>query len=112
MTDTYTDIRDERIDALTNAAILTDTQIRLAFAPENPKTRIMALKHDIRQKQVDLLGVKCSRGSVHLQIKSGFGRERHIELTIPELLLVQALADKFVMELPSASGSEAIEEGR
>lgn len=105
---TDTNIRDERVDALVNAAILTDTQIRMAFAPENPKSRIIAVKQDIRQAQVDMLRIKCSRGSVHLQIKSGFGRERHIELTIPELLLVQALADKFVMELPSASGSAAI----
>ncbi len=108
---TDTDIRDERIDALTSAAILTDTQIRLAFAPENPKSRITALKKDARQSDIDLLSVQCSRGSVHLQIKSGFGRERHIELTIPELLLIQALMDQFVMGLPAASASTAIEEG-
>lgn len=101
--------RDERIDPLTAAAVLTDTQIRMAFAPENTSKRITALKQDLRQNAIDLLAVNCSRGSVHIQIKAGFGRERHMELTLPELLLVRELADKFIMELAMASDAPAFD---
>lgn len=107
---------DERIDPLKAAAILTDTQIRIAFAPQNPKSRITAMKVDVREKQVQDLALYTSTGTVHLQIKAGFGRERHMELTLPEVLLLRTALEKFVMQMPTASvakpqeGSDAVDQ--
>lgn len=35
---------DPRIDALGSSAILTDTQLRITFAPERPEARVVALR--------------------------------------------------------------------
>lgn len=102
-------MKDERIDALRNAAILTDTQLRFTFAPAKTDKRVLALGKDIRSSQVGSLQMQCSHGLAHLQIKAGFAPERKIELTLPELLLVLELGQRFVDELAAASTAEAFE---
>ena len=93
---------DPRIDPLGAAAILTDTQLRVAFAPADPKTKIVALKVPIRKAKIDQLQSLMALGTVHVQLKAGFGAERHIELTGPEIMILMDALDKFVTELPSS----------
>lgn len=93
---------DERIDPLGNSAILTDTQIRLAFAPQDPKANLIAMKLDVRKDRTDRMAALMQVGKVHLQVKAGFAPERSIELTGPELMILMDMADRFVTELPAA----------
>lgn len=95
--------RDPRIDRLGNAAILTDTQVRLAFAPHDPKAKPVALKFDAPRLDIDRMQAMMKLGRVHLQIKAGFAPERHIELSGPELMFIMELGDRFVTELPAAT---------
>jgi hypothetical protein len=94
--------RDPRIDTLGNAAILTDTQIRLAFAPLDPKEKTVALKVEQTKLNLDRMQAMMRLGVIHLQIKAGFASERHIELTGPELMLIMELGDRFVTHLPAS----------
>jgi hypothetical protein len=93
--------KDPRIDPLGAAAILTDTQLRVAFAPLDPKAKVVALQVPIRKAKIDQLQSLMALGTVHVQIKAGFGAERSIELTGPEIMILLDALDKFVTELPS-----------
>lgn len=91
---------DPRIDPLGAAAILTDTQLRLVFAPADPKARVVGLTVPIRKTRIDALVPLMQQGTVHLQLKDGFSPERHLELRAAELPLLFDLIDRFIHELP------------
>lgn len=101
---------DPRIDTLGNAAILTDTQFRLAFAPHDEKAPVVAMKVNTRQSKINQMQAMMKVGTIHLQVKAGFGKERHVELTGPELMVLMDMADRFVTELPGARQAKPIEE--
>lgn len=98
---------DPRIDTLGSTAILTDTQLRLAFAPLDPEAKVSALQIEVRADKIVQMQALAKIGTVHFQIKSGFGEERSIELTVPEVFLLIDLADRFVTELPRAQAASA-----
>lgn len=100
---------DPRIDPLERAAILTDTQLRLAFAPADPQAKITALKLPVRAAKIAALQSRMQLGTVHIQIKDGFGAERSIELSGPELMILMDMADRFVTELPRAQQAGAVD---
>lgn len=102
---------DPRIDPLGSSVILTDTQVRVSFAPHNDEERVIALKSNSRQLTLDQMQSLMALGRVHLQVKAGFGIERSIELSPPEVMVIFELLDRFVTELPRASRAKAIEEG-
>lgn len=96
---------DPRIDPLTSAAILTDTQMRLAFAPQDPDAKVVALTVPVRNAKLAQMQSLMQLGRIHLQVKAGFGEERSIELSGPELMVLIDMADRFVTELPRAQQS-------
>lgn len=98
---------DPRIDPLGSSAILTDTQMRLAFAPRDPEAKITALGLNVHAAKIDKLQSLMQLGTIHLQIKAGFAPERSIELSGPEIMLLMDLADRFVTELPRAQKAAA-----
>lgn len=100
-------MNDPRIDALSNSAILTDTQLRLTFAPRDPQAKVTALKVPVRADKIDQMQAMMQLGTVHIQLKAGFGLERSIELSGPELMILMDAADRFVTELPAAQRAKA-----
>lgn len=92
--------QDPRIDALGSSAILTDTQLRITFAPERPEARVVALRKDARCDQITRLETMTQRGKVHLQLKRGFAAERHLVLDPAEVALLYEMLDMFIQELP------------
>lgn len=96
---------DPRIDPLNSAAIITDTQMRIAFAPADPDAKITALKVPVRNAKLAQMQAQMLLGRVHIQIKAAFGEERSIELSGPELFVLMDLADRFVTELPRAQAA-------
>lgn len=103
-------MKDPRIDPLNNAAILTDTVMRLAFAPADPKAKVTALCVPMRAAKLDAMQTSMRLGTVHLQLKAGFAPERHIELTPPELFALLEMGDRFLTELPDAQRAAPIVE--
>lgn len=103
-------MNDHRIEPLGAAAILTDTQFRIAFAPTDPADNAIALKFTARKAKTDDMQMSMRSGAVHVQIKAGFAPERHIVLTGPEIMLLMDAFDKFITELPDASRAKPIEE--
>lgn len=101
---------DHRIEPLGAAAILTDTQFRIAFAPTDPADKATALQFTVRKAKIDQLQSQMRLGAIHVQIKAGFAAERHVVLTGPEILLLMDAFDKFITELPDASRAAPIEE--
>lgn len=91
---------DPRVPALGAVAILTDLQVRLVFAPQRPEARVVALPIEVNQMKVAQLGAMMQQGDVHLQVKNGFGPERKIVLSPPEVAILYDLLDKFITELP------------
>lgn len=100
---------DPRIDSLGSSAILTDTTLRLTFAPVDESAKVTALKVPVRHDKLVQLQSVMQLGKVHLQIKAGFAPERSIELTGPELMVLIDMADRFVTELPRAQAAKAAE---
>lgn len=94
--------RDPRVDTLGRAAILTDTQFRLTFAPADPKAKLVALQANAGQDKLLRIRSQMRVGQVVVQLKAGFGEERSIVLDPPEILLLIDLFDRFVTELPNA----------
>jgi hypothetical protein len=91
---------DPRIDTLGSSAILTDTRIRLTFAPERPEARVVALEKEVRAAMVEKLASMMQLGKVHIQIKAGFGAERKLVLAPAEMVMIYDLVDRFIAELP------------
>lgn len=102
---------DPRIDPLSNAAILTDTQVRISFAPRDEKAKVVALKVPVRAAKLVEMQSIMQLGTIHLQLKAGFAAERHLEMTGPELMVLLEMADRFITELPRAQRAGASEEG-
>lgn len=92
--------QDPRVDPLGNTAILTDTRIRLTFAPARPEARVVALEKEVRAAQVEQLAGMMQLGKVHVQIKDGFGAERKLVLKPAEMVMIYDLMDRFIAELP------------
>ena len=101
---------DPRIDTLGNSAILTDTQMRLVFAPHDPDARVIALGKGISAFTVANLSASMPLGKVHFQVKAGFAAERSVKLTVAELFLLIELADRFVTGLPGAQRAKPLPE--
>lgn len=101
---------DHRIDLLGAAAILTDTQFRIAFAPQDPSDKATALQFVARKAKMEQLQSQMRLGDVHVQVKAGFAAERHFVLSGPEIVLLMDAFDKFITELPDASRAGVIEE--
>jgi hypothetical protein len=99
---------DPRIDPLNNAAILTDTQVRISFAPADEDARVVALSSKSRGVKLMQMQSLMQLGRVHIQVKAGFGEERSIDLTPPEIMVIYELLDRFITELPRASRAEAL----
>lgn len=91
---------DPRVDPLGSSAILTDTRIRLTFAPERPEARVVALEKEVRLAQVEQLTGMMQLGKVHIQIKDGFAPERKLVLKPAEMVMIYDLVDRFIAELP------------
>lgn len=98
---------DPRIDKLPNAAILTDTQLKLTFAPANPDARVVALAIPIRKTRIDNLALLMQQGKVHLQLKAGFAPERHLVFEPAEIALLHDMLDRFMQELPTVDKKAA-----
>lgn len=96
---------DPRIDPLARSAILTDTQVRIAFAPHDPEAKVTAITVPVRGAKITALQSQMQLGTVHIQIKAAFGDERHLELSGPELMVLMELVDRFVTELPRAQAA-------
>lgn len=96
---------DPRIDKLSAAGILTDTQVRLAFAPADPKAPVVALKASSRAARLVNMQSQMKLGRIYIQIKEGFGAERSIDLSGPEFLMIQELGDRLITELPAAQAA-------
>lgn len=101
---------DPRIDKLASSAILTNTQFRMSFAPRNPEARITALKFEARADKIAQMQNLMQLGTIHIQIKAGFGEERSIELSGPEAMLLFDGLDKFITELPRAQAAKPLDE--
>ncbi len=101
---------DPRIDPLGSSAILTDTQVRVSFAPHDGEARVVALSSKSRADRLLQMQSLMALGRVHIQVKAGFGAERSIELSPPEVMVIFELLDRFVTELPRAQQAKAIEE--
>lgn len=91
---------DPRVDPLGSSAILTDTRIRLTFAPERAEARVVALEKEVRATQVEQLASMMQLGKVHIQIKDGFAPERKLVLKPAEMVMIYDLFDRFIAELP------------
>lgn len=91
---------DIRVDALKPLAILTDTHIRLVFAPSRAEARVVALDNEVRATRIEKLGLQMQQGFVHIQFKAGFEKERHIALRPAEMFLLYEMLDRFMQELP------------
>lgn len=102
---------DPRIDPLGSSAILTDTQVRVSFAPHDPDERAIALHTKSRSTTLLEMQSRMALGRVHIQVKAAFGEERHIDLSPPEIMVIMELLDRFVTELPRAQRATAIGEG-
>lgn len=100
---------DPRIDPLGSSAILTDTQFRLSFAPRDPEERVLAMQFAVRATKIAQLQSMMKLGDIHLQIKEGFGVERHSVISGPEMVLLMDAFDKFVTELPGAQRAKPID---
>lgn len=97
---TDTTSADPRIDALGHSAILTDTVLRLTFAPARPEARVVALRQEVRKDKIDQVAALTQQGVVHLQVKAGFGSERHLTLSPAEAVILFQMLDAFIHELP------------
>lgn len=93
---------DPRIDTLLPSAILTDTSLRLAFAPLDKDAKVVAMRLDVGKLKLDRLQSMLALGTVHIQVKAGFGMERSIELSPAEMMVMMEMFDRFVAELPAA----------
>lgn len=102
---------DPRIDPLGANAILTDTQVRVSFAPHDQEERVIALASKSRSNTLLEMQTRMALGRVHIQVKAAFGEERSIELSPPEIMVIMELLDRFVTELPRAQRATAFEEG-
>lgn len=98
---------DPRIDPLNSAAVLTDTQLRLSFAPVRKEARVVALEKSVHRTDIMDLETRMQQGKVHFQIKAGFAPERSIELTGAELLLLLEMSDRFITNLPRVDDNPA-----
>lgn len=96
------EMRDPRIDPLGRSAVLTATQVRLTFAPRDADAKPVALKVSLEPDKIAKMQSMLKLGRVHIQVKEGFGEERSVELSLPEMLLIFELADRFITELPNA----------
>ena len=94
------DNSDPRVDALTNAAILTDTQVRITMAPVRQESRVVALQKSLRATEVERIASLTQQGKVHVQIKAGFAPERHLVLEPAEVAILYDMLDRFIQELP------------
>lgn len=101
---------DPRIDDLGRNAILTDTTLRIAFAPADPKAAITALKVPVRHDRVTQMQSLMQLGLIHVQIKPGFGDEKHHVYTGPEVMILLEALDRFVTELPRAQQAKPQED--
>lgn len=101
---------DPRIDPLGASAILTDTQVRVSFAPSDPEERVIALSSKSRQDRLLQMQALMALGRVHVQVKAAFGAERNIDLSPPEIMVLMELLDRFITELPRAQRAKAVEE--
>lgn len=98
---------DPRIDPLGRAAILTDTQLRLAFAPLDPKAKVTGMALEVRKAKLDQIASLMQLGTFHIQLKSGFEPERHYTFKPEEVPLLLDALDKMVTELPRAQSAQA-----
>ncbi len=58
---------DPRIDPLGASAILTDTQVRVSFAPSDPDERVIALKSNSRAANLlQMQGLKAAGVPVYV----------------------------------------------
>lgn len=96
---------DPRIDPLGNTAILTDTQMRLAFAPRDPKAKVVGMALEVRKAKLDQIAALMQLGTFHIQLKSGFEAERHYTFKPEEVPLLLDALDKMVTELPRAQAA-------
>lgn len=101
---------DPRVDPLGAAAILTDTQFRLSFAPRDPDERVIALQFQARKAKIDQMQSLMQLGEVHVQVKAGFAAERHVVYTGPEIILLMDAFDRLVTELPAAQRAKPLDD--
>ena len=99
---------DPRIDPLGRAAILTDTQLRVAFAPRDPKERVIGFGVEVRKTQMYQLAGMMKLGSFHVQLKTGFEDERHYEFKPEEVPMLMDALDKIITELPAAQRAKPL----
>lgn len=91
---------DPRVPDLQGGAILTDTQIRLTFAPARAESRVLAAQIAVPKSRIDDMQPMVQQGQVHIQLKAGFGPSRRLVLTAAEVFLLQDALDRFITELP------------
>jgi len=92
---------DPRVPDLQGGAILTDTQIRLTFAPVREEARVVAAQVATAQARVNDLAVLLQRGAVHIQLKAGFAESRRLIVSPAEAYLLYDALDRFITGLPT-----------
>lgn len=100
---------DPRIDPLPRSAVVTDTHIRLSFAPADSEAKVTAITTPMPALKLTRMQSLMQLGKVHVQVKSPFTHERAIELSGPELMVLMEMADRFVHELPRAQQAKVAE---
>lgn len=100
---------DPRIDPLPRSAVVTDTHMRMTFAPADQLAKVTAITVPMPAIKLTQMQSLMQLGAVHLQVKAPFQEERHIQLSGPELMVLIEMADRFVTELPRAQAAKAAE---
>lgn len=96
---------DPRIDPLPRSAVVTDTHIRLTFAPADQLDKVTAISAPLPALKLTRMQSLMQLGAIHIQIKAPFTDERHLQLSGPELMVLMEMADRFVTELPRAQAA-------
>ncbi len=100
-------VPDPRISPLGATAILTDTQIKLTFAPTRPEARVVGLQIEVNAMKMAQMSALMQQGAVHVQIKAGFAAERRLTFTPAEMVTLYDMLDKFITELPRVDDKAA-----
>ena len=82
--------------------MLNDINIRITLRPasDDEDQSLPALAATIDGTTLAVVGSKLKRGSIELSITNGFGKQRTMIVSPPELMFLLGQAQKFVEELP------------
>lgn len=86
-----------------SALDLTASRFKISFVPAKSDARITATALDVPARKMADIQLQCSLGYTCVQVRSGMAGETRLEISLPELIVLHGLIDKFIQELPTAS---------